>query len=230
MSLFEAAEAICPSCQGKVQYELVHSINVDRRPDLRDEVLAGTFQTLKCESCGQSFRIEPQFTYIHMGGKLYLSAWPMSRILEWANLEKRGDESFLRFYGPDASPAAQKIGQEMTRRTVFGWASLREKIVAAELGLNDVTLELAKVAIQRWADGMESSGAMELRLIGLDEGNLVFGEFAPGSEQAATSVTAPRELLGEIDADAEGWQALRERLLEGSFVDAQRLQMTPTPA
>jgi hypothetical protein len=230
MSLFEDVSTKCPACGVEATYEMVHSVNVDRRPELRDEILDSAFQVLTCESCGENFRMEPQFTYIHMAGKQYLSVWPVSSIGNWVAMEQRGDKSFQTFYGPGTSEAAQQIGAEMVRRTVFGWAALREKIVATELGIDDVTLELAKVSILRWADGMAEEGDTELRLLGVDgEDMMVFGSFEPGAEQASSRLLAPRDLLAEIAADADGWQALRERLTEGSFVDALRLQMRTDP-
>ena len=35
MSLFLTQELPCPSCRTPVSFELVHSVNADRRPDLR---------------------------------------------------------------------------------------------------------------------------------------------------------------------------------------------------
>ena len=230
MSLFEEVATHCPACKVEVSYEMVHSVNADRRSELRDAILDRSFQVLTCESCGENFRIEPQFTYIHMVGKQYFSVWPISSIGNWAAMEKRGDQSFLTFYGPASSEAAQQIGREMVRRTVFGWAALREKIVAAAAGIDDVTLELAKVAILRWADGIEENADVEMRLLDVSEdGLLIFGTYDPGSEAEGQQITVPKDLLAEIEADADGWKSLRERLTDSSFVDAQRLQMSPEP-
>jgi hypothetical protein len=93
-----------------------------------------------------------------------------------------------------------------------------------------VTLELAKVAILRWADGIEENADVEMRLLDVsDDGLLIFRTSDPGNEAETQQITVPRDLLAEIEADAEGWKSLRERLTEGSFVDAQRLQMSPEP-
>ena len=79
-------------------------------------------------------------------------------------------------------------------------------------------------------DGMAETADVEMRLLGVNgDGDLVFGTYEPGSEAAVEQITVPKDLLAEIETDAEGWKALRERLTEGSFVDAQRLQMTTEP-
>src|SRR5579871_4570854 len=68
MSLFSTIETECPACGVTSRYELAFSVNADRRPELRAQMLHRTFQRLTCPACGQLFRIEPQFTYIHAAG------------------------------------------------------------------------------------------------------------------------------------------------------------------
>src|SRR5678815_2165427 len=67
MSIFKTVELPCPTCATRVSLELVHSVNADRRPDLRQAVLDGTFQREQCPACGLAFRVEPEFTYIDVG-------------------------------------------------------------------------------------------------------------------------------------------------------------------
>ena len=52
MSLFETTKLPCPLCGTEVSFNAVHSVNADRRPDLRDAIIAGTFQQEACSSCG----------------------------------------------------------------------------------------------------------------------------------------------------------------------------------
>ena len=44
MSLFNPAAAQCPNCGTAQDVQLVGSINADRRPDLRQQILDRTFQ------------------------------------------------------------------------------------------------------------------------------------------------------------------------------------------
>ena len=73
MSLFRTIEATCPSCQVPGHFDLVHSVNADRRPALREEILKRTFQQSTCPACGEIFRIAPELTYVHQAGGLWLS-------------------------------------------------------------------------------------------------------------------------------------------------------------
>ena len=228
MSLFQTAFAPCPACGVITEFEMVHSVNADRRPDLREAILERDFQRTTCESCGESFRMEPEFTYLHMGANQHLTVWPAAHIDEWATYEKRADDAFGALYGSGATPVGQQVGASLIRRTVFGWEAAHEKLLAAESGIDDVTLELAKLAIRRFADDEGPGADSNLRLIAVTSGgNLVFGVFTIEREQLTERITVPRDLLAEIDADAEGWATARARLSEGSFVDLQRLILEP---
>ena len=59
MSVFHTQTVHCPACATPVEFKLVFSVNADRRPDLRDAIVAGTFQRQPCPSCGTEFRVDP---------------------------------------------------------------------------------------------------------------------------------------------------------------------------
>ena len=83
MSLFSTIETECPACEATSKYELVFSVNADRRPELRAEIMARTFQRLTCPECGGLFRLEPEFTYFHAAGKQFLTVRPASELPGW---------------------------------------------------------------------------------------------------------------------------------------------------
>src|ERR1700759_2618037 len=64
MSLFSTTQLQCPKCQQMTSREGVGSLNADRRPDLRQQILDGTFQIVECSHCGHTFRLEPDFNYV----------------------------------------------------------------------------------------------------------------------------------------------------------------------
>ncbi len=229
MSLFTTIQAKCPVCGVDSSFDLVHSVNADRRPDLRAEIVDRTFQQLQCPSCGDLFRVEPQFTYLHIAKKQFLTVMPSTGLANWADLEHRGQAAFERFYGPGSDPVAAQIGGELTTRVAFGWEAAHEKFVAADAGIDDVTLELAKLALLRTQNDLPVGLDGALRLVGVDEAqNLVFGLFASGSEAVTSELRVPRTLLDEIDAEA-AWLPLREKITAGPFVDMLRLVIEPEP-
>jgi hypothetical protein len=232
MSLFRTVTTACPSCGKPNTFDLVHSVNADRRPDLREQILARRFQEQTCTGCTGALRVEPEFTYVHTGGRVWLAVWPASNLDAWDVSEARSRKAFDAFYGDKASEVAQAIGRELRVRVAFGWEAAREKLVAMEAGVDDMTLELAKIALLREVDGLGPQEDRELRLLGIDDAQrLVLGLFETGSEVLLETLSVSRGLLGEIEADEEGWQALRDRLRDGLFVDLSRLTIDkPQPA
>ncbi len=230
MSLFSTIETVCPHCDVDAEFELVFSVNADRRPELRARILDRTFQQLECQSCHKLFRIEPQFTYLHIGGKQFLTVWPSTDLLHWAEKETNSQSMFDRFWGPNSEPITAEIGRELVHRVTFGWEAAHEKLVAADAGIDDVLLELAKLAVIRSQGDGFSVGETALRLIGIDaQDNMILGLFQGADEHVFETFKVPRALLEEIDLDEE-WDVLRERLQAGPFVDMLRLVIEPVPA
>lgn len=231
MSLFQTVDVTCPVCGAPSRFEMVHSVFADRRLDLRDAILDRGFQRQPCPACGEAFRVEPQFTYVHLAGGRWVAAWPASGLAHWGEFERRGRDSFDASYGAAAPAAAAAIGRDLAARVTFGWEALREKLVAAAAGIDDVTLELAKIALLRTVPGLPVAEDTELRLVGVEDGRtLRIGHFPLGSEEPIEVLSVPAALIAEIEADPEGWRALRESLAAGPFVDVARLTIEPTPA
>jgi uncharacterized protein YbaR (Trm112 family) len=229
MSLFMTVDAVCPVCQTPAKFEIVHSVNGDRRPDLRQQILDHTFQRVVCPSCGEDYRIEPEFTFVHLAKGEYLAVWPMSELVHWADVERRSAAAFDKSYGPGGSPTAAAIGRELSPRVAFGWEAAHEKLLVRDLDIDDRTLELAKVALLRTQDDLPLGPDNALRLTSVDEEqNLVFGLFPTKSATATEEMRVPRTLLDEIEAEPD-WAPLREQLTAGMFVDMLRLIVEPTP-
>jgi hypothetical protein len=222
MSLLNTMTATCPHCGAAATVEHAASVNADRRPDLRDAILDDSFQVETCGSCGERFRLPLQMTYVDFDRGQWILAAPMGGAEEWEAAEPNVQGLFARNYGPAAAPGARELGERMAARMVFGWPALREKILARELGLDDVTLELLKIAVMRSVQNPPFADQAELRLIGGSEANLTFAWFAAPDATALTTLNVPREVYADIAGDA-AWQALREDLSGKVFVDVRRL-------
>lgn len=223
MSIFRKVDVACPSCEATVSFDLVHSVNADRRPDLRDAILDRSFQMQPCPYCGYEFRVEPELSYMDMRRGQFLAVWPSDAVEEFEKYEQRSIDRYEQAYGAQAPPEAQEIGRMLTPRVVFGWVALNEKLIAGEGGVDDVLLELAKLALIRTDEqGPGLDADLELRLIGVEEEKLVLGWFPRGSEQLSDVVAVSKDLLKEIDAEAVQWQELRDELSRSGFVDYRR--------
>jgi hypothetical protein len=225
MSLFETKSVPCPACGADVKYSLVYSVNADRRPDLRDAIVNGTFQAATCGACGAKFRVQPEFNFFDSGRGLWLAAFPLKAVGEWRVYEENARRLFDTAYGPRAPAAAREIGKDLVPRVTFGWAAVREKIVAFEGGLDDVTLELCKLAMMRGWEPQPLATETELRLYGFEGDDFVMAWIISASERVVDMLQVPRSLYDEIVADQEGWQEIRSQLSEGIFVDLDRLMV-----
>ena len=230
MSLFRTIEVPCPSCNVPVSFDLVHSVNADRRPDLRQAIIDRTFQQEKCPSCGFAFRTEPEFTYLNLQRNHWIAVWPAAKLTDWQAIEKRSREAFDKAFGNAAPAEARELGKEARPRAVFGWAALSEKLVAQENGIDDVELELAKLAVVRNLEDAPLLENVELRLLGVEDGTkLVLGWIHGGSGELKEVIAVPKEILEEIRSQADLWQELRDELTAGIFVDMQKLMIPATP-
>ena len=222
MSVFRNETVNCPACATPVDFELVLSVNADRRPDLRDEIVAGTFQRRPCPSCGTEFRVDPEFTYMDLGHGQYIGVWPVAKRGQWQACAQKTAQTFDEALGKGASPEAKKLGARLEPRAVFGWPALTEKIIAREVGIDDRTLELAKVMVLRNGSETPVPGRRELRLVEARAEDFVLAWVRPADGAVETALRIPRTLIAEIDAEPEPWKAMRDSVGEGLVVDFQR--------
>jgi hypothetical protein len=222
MSIFRSVELPCPACETPVEFELVHSVSADRRPDLRDAILDGTFQRESCPACKTTFRVDPEFTYMDIGRGQYVGVWPVSRRGEWRSCADKTLKLFEQSLGSGATAEAQSIGRKLTPRVVFGWPALGEKILARQAGIDDRTLEVAKMAVLRTRDDVPLPGEQEFRLVGELDGDPVLAWVRGDSEQRHGAVRMPRTLIGDIEGERDQWKQAFDEVAEGLVVDFQR--------
>ena len=223
MSLFKTTALDCPACARPLSFETVHSVNADRRPDLRAAILDGSFQRMKCPHCGASFRLDCDFTLLDIGRGQWIVAAPVAAIVDWQAREAQAREMFERAYGAHAPAVAREVGQGLRPRIVFGWPALREKLVVADLGLDDVALEAVKATVLRSSGPIPGRAVAELRLVAADGDQLLLAWQRSYDGAAGDVLSAPRALHDQIVADAAGgWAAFRAGFEGALFVDLKR--------
>lgn len=228
MSLFQPVNLVCPHCQALIVMEAVGSVNAGRRPDLRAAILTDRFQDVTCEACGRSYRLPPDFNYLDVGRRQWIAALPPTRLTEFAAAEAEVAELFAQSYGSRAPAAARIVGDTLDVRMVFGWPALREKLLARQEGLDDVTLELMKLDIVRNSPSSPLLVGVNLRLIEASPEALTLDWLDSSSEASLGRVVAERVRYDGI-AEDPAWDRLRARLAAGPFVDVQRLYMAAAP-
>jgi hypothetical protein len=226
MSIFRNLSVECPACSTPVTFELVYSVAADRRPDLREAILDGSFQRKACPACDTSFRADPEFSYMDIRRGQYIGVWPASKREDWRDCAERTQQVFDEMLGAGATPEAQELGKKLEPRAVFGWAALVEKILAKQAGIDDRTLEIAKAAVMRTLETMPLPGALEFRLLRLEGDDPVFGWVRSADGTASGAVRVPRQLVADIDAAPDTWRELRDSVGDGLVVDFQREMLT----
>jgi len=221
MSVFNTTAMACPACGASVDFELVHSVNAVRRPDLRTAILDRSFQRQACPSCGTTFRVEPKFTYLDTGRKQFLAVWPASELANWQEVEARSKASYDKAFGPGSDAGA--LAEGMQARCVFGWLGLNEKLIAAEHGIDDIDLEMAKLATLRAMGDVKVGADREFRLVGATDDELIVGWLRTSTEEIDDEYSVPRQILKDIQGAPDTWAALRADVAGEMFVDYRRL-------
>jgi hypothetical protein len=229
MSIFRTEKIKCPACGEPIQYGVVYSVNADRRPDLRDAILANTFQQVDCPECGEVSRLEPSVTYLDEGKRQWILVEPAVNVKKWIELEKQALSTFQQTYGAEAPAPAQEIGATLNPRVTFGWPAIKEKLLAAKFDINDATLELAKLSIIRGGGGtVPLADDVELRLIDVVEDSLVLAWLKPATGEVIEALKLARGLLKDIESEPGAWKPLRDEITAGPFVDMHRVLIAAT--
>lgn len=225
MSLFNLTSITCPDCKTTSDFDAAGSVNADRRPDLRDQILDNSFQTVRCPSCEAAMRLEPVVNYLDVANGLWLAAYPPRQIGDYLKLEDEVQRLFDESYGAHASDSAQAVGADLHPRLTFGWPGTREKLLLRMNGLDDVAIEMLKLDLLRRLPEAPLRPGVELRVVDVSEEalNLVWIETA--SEEVLQAFECKRALLAEIEGNPEGWAAIRASLTGGLFVDMQKLYL-----
>lgn len=223
MSLFHPAVTTCPKCGTKAEVKRVGSVNADRRPEYREAILDGSFQAVACAHCGEKLRFPPHLVYLDIGRNSWIAVEPVNLTGQWETVENEVFDVFDRGFGPSAPKAAQELGQFLRPRLVFGWAALREKLRCQDLGLDDTTLELLKMAIMRQVDEPPAADQTELRLVAGDEATLRFQWIECETESALAELDVPRDVYDEIVEQADGWALARGKFTGALLVDVKRM-------
>jgi hypothetical protein len=227
MSLFLPVEAKCSKCGTQVKADLASSVNADRRPDLREAILDGSFQSMSCPECGTVVRFPAHLTYIDMERDQWILVEDGSRLMEWQEVEAEATELYDRSFGKRAPALQQSMGETIKARLVFGWPALKEKLLAQAAGLDDITLELFKISVLRNVPAPPLADMTELRLIDTEDDVLTLRWLKTVDEEGINDLPLERALYDEFASNLTAWAGLRADLEGVLFVDMKRILLAP---
>lgn len=122
----------CPHCGAIVKTQMWPGMNPQENPDLRVLVLDETLFDWKCPACGYEAQLVYPCLYHDKSNQFMIYVVP------------NGNDSALQ--SVDISGEFPQFN-EMTKRVVTSLAGLKEKILIFEAGLNDLAVELVKLAL-----------------------------------------------------------------------------------
>jgi hypothetical protein len=203
-------------------------VNADRRPDLRDAILDGSFQSLVCGACGTAIRLPAHLTYFDIGRGQWILVEDTGGLEKWYEAEADATALYEKAFGRLAPPMQRQMGEQIDARVVFGWTALREKLIAKQAGLDDAVLELLKISVLRNVPAPPLNDRTELRLIDVaEDGDLLLRWVNGLTEEGIVNLPVGRDLYEALAADLGPWQSLLDDVRKGLFVDMNRLLISP---
>jgi hypothetical protein len=188
MSVFEKTSLACPACGTTIVADLVHSVNAVRRPDLRAAILDRSFSTWSARPAGWLSRRADVHLPRHRR-KQFIAAMPAT---ELPSGRSRGASASVLRQGLRQGSGASSLALGMQARCVFGWLGLNEKLIALEHGIDDVALEMAKLATLRAIGNVKLGVDREFRLVGATADTLALGWLHTSTEEIDEEYSVPR--------------------------------------
>lgn len=198
---------VCPMCGELAKAEIYTSVNATVNKALRDRVLGGELFAWKCPSCGYSARLAYPVLYNDMKNRFMVYLIPKIDRFQLCDKELEEKYSNLR---------------NINKRVVPDFNSFKEKIFIFESGLDDMAVELTKVAIgQTVSKKLDGASVDEGYLSMYDrESNTMGFTYFTGEERSPYVQTARLEIYGKSKEIIEKF-ALRDKKLKG-FIKIDR--------
>lgn len=227
MSSFVHGKVACMACSYVFDADIAESLHVSTRPDLREDIIAGRFHRFSCPSCGAWTTIEKLMAYTDFDRHHWFTVVPTVELPFWTEWREFAESSFRATMIERCAPMVrEEMAPRMRKRLVFGLASLRDKLIACDHGLDDRALEVFKLALLR-EHGVLPDARVACHLTEASKDSLVFDLVQPGSPPSIEHLTIDRsdyERLAAGDAElAVRWP----ELFDGIVVDWRAMFIAP---
>lgn len=192
---------VCPMCGEMGKAEIYTSVNATVHKALRDKVLDGGLFAWRCPSCGYSARLTYPILYNDMKNRFMVYLIP--KIDRFQLCDKELEEKYANL-------------RNISKRVVPDFNSFKEKIFIFESGLDDMAVELTKVAISQTVS--KKLGGVEVAEGYLSmydrESNTMGFTYFTGDEREPYVQTARLEIYGKSKDIVEKF-AVKDKKLKG---------------
>ncbi len=198
---------VCPMCGELSKAEIYTSVNTTVHPQLRAKVLDGGLFAWKCPLCNYKARLTYPILYNDMKNRFMVYMIPKIDRFQLCDNELETKYNNVR---------------NLTKRIVPDFNSFKEKIFILESGLDDMAVELTKVAIgQTVSKKLDGAEIVEGHLSMYDrESNTMGFTYLTGEERKPYVQTARLEIYGK-SKDIVDRIAIKDRKLKG-FIKVDR--------
>jgi len=219
MSISRIRTITCPICQTENTLPIFESINADLRPDLKAAILDGSLHQTNCTHCQASLRVPPSLVYLDIGGGLAVVVFAAQDRERWTVGIDEAQKLIASIFG--AGPGVE-MARSLTIRLVFGWSALREKIIIQEAGLNDLDVEITKLALIRTSPTVPVADNLDLRLTEVADGMITMSWVSVETGAPIEHLRFPVDTIDSVQPSAPAWASIREDLSVDPFVDHNR--------
>jgi hypothetical protein len=145
----QSTRTLVCACGHRFPVEIWDGVHVSQWPELRQQVLDGTFHRFPCDACGVTAIYDDLLGYTDFPRRHWFTIAPAVDLAYRSKWNELAENSFRATMVEFAPPLVREWSTEMTRRLIFGIQSLREKLVAFDAGLDDRVVELLKLQLIR---------------------------------------------------------------------------------
>lgn len=180
----------------------------------RTQVLEGTFMRFDCVGCKRPFIVEMDLLYTDFDGRLLIDVFSRARRDEAARCEALVDETYETVFVREPPATVRAVLGEFTRRIVFGYEELREKVVCFSAGLDDRILEAVKLMLKQ----ADRSLVQRLSLQAVDDESLWLARVGV----QGPLLRVPKEVYAEAAGDVTRIASLLPGLWTGHYVCVEK--------
>lgn len=240
MSTFHTVELTCAACSGAFEGALLDSLNAERHPAGRQQLLDRTLHALTCPHCGARNLIDKPLLYTDLGQGLFIQCLPETGRLRFEVDEQTIVEVHRRVFDAEGTPPfVRGLGGSAQPRLVYGYEELREKVVIAAAGLDDRLVELLKLQVlMMWPELLAASARVLLLDTVSEEIGLEFVVlYAADAEAEGAQVSVPEGLprrvgvpmarYGELEVQRSHLSGVYPRLFGDGWVNILRYKFAP---
>ena len=198
---------VCPMCGELGKAEIYTSVNVTKNKEYREGVLGGGLFAWVCPSCGYQARLTYPILYNDMKNRFMVYLIP--KIDRFQLCDKELEEKYSNI-------------RHLNKRVVSDFNSFKEKIFIFESRLDDMAVELTKVAISQTVS--KKLGGVEIAEGYLSmydrESNTMGFTYFTGEKRTPYVQTARLEIYGKSKDIIENF-AIKDKKLKG-FIKIDR--------